>query len=691
MTRVLILIASLFFCVLASAQQDTLQLHEAVVDGARVVTKADRTIIHPSPQVLEASTSGYNLIRRLALPGIRVDEVSHAISTVTNDGEVQLRINDLEVTKADMLSLDMAAVESIEYIDNPGVRYGDGIAKVINITTRRATRGYTLGADLGNALTSLFGTNTVYTKFNRGKNEFSFNYTNDYTDVSDCSAYESAAYLLTTGETRTVTRRSVEQQRTSVGNNLQLNFNRKLDGRYQFQAKLTTGFTNSPTSRSRKLITDGPDSYYSTYNAADKSAQPTLDLYYDRQIDSTQAIRFNAVGTYINSDYRYAYDEGQGVAYTCDGHTYSLTSEAVYENKMKPFTLTAGVNFQQKYVSNDYAGSVSTANRMRFSNTYAFAQLSGFLFRRLSYVAGLGFTYTYTRRDDHRLHFNLFRPKLTLQYPLADGLKLRYAVELSQHVSQIANTSDVSVRVNSMEVEQGNPDLRHNSRLEQSLRLSFDRPQLSAFVEATYRRNANSNLDAYFRTDDNTFIHTQRNQEQCSMLDFTAFANWDILPQKLSVGGAGYLMRFINIGDDYRHFYTAFNWQAYANAYLGRFALSANASNGWNFMEGERESHNGYDLSLTASYQLVRQSQSRRNIGDITLSLTWLQPFDNDYKSSHAYVRNRYVSKYIESRSGYYSNMLYLSLTWNLSRGRQYQSVDQLLNNADRETGIMKM
>lgn len=665
----------------ANAQQDTIKLREIVIEGAKVATKADRSIIHPSAEIIKASTSGYDLIRRLSLPGIRVDEVNHTVTSLMNDGEVQLRINGIVVSKAEMLSVDMASVVSVEYIDTPSVRYGDGIAKVINIKTRRATNGYTLGADLTNSLTSLIGNNMAYAKYNRGKNEFSATYNNNYTHINDYGSFEKADYLLASGETKTITRQGIDQKKTSVGNELQLNFNRKQDNSYQFQAKLTADFTNNPTLRSRKQITDGSDSYLSTYNSSEKNFQPTIDLYYDRQIDSTQTIRINAVGTLISSDYGYSYDEGQDIAYTCDGRTYSLTSEAVYENRLRPFTLTAGVNYQQKYVSNDYAGNVIAANRMRFSNTYAFAQLSGKLFRRLNYVAGVGVSYIYTRRDDTQLDFTLLRPKLTLQYPMGRGFKLRYSMELGQHVSQIANTSNVVVRTNSMEVEQGNPDLRPNSRLQQSLRLSYDIPRLSSFVEASYRRNGNCNLDKYIRTDDNTFIHTQRNQEQCSMFDFTAYANCDIIPQKLNVGGAAYFYRFINIGDDYRHYHTAFDWQAYVNAYIGKLSLSLYADNGWNFMEGEREGHNGHNTYLTASYQL----------GDFNFSLTWQQPLESNHKSHCSYIRNRYVSKYTEQVCGYYSNMLYLGITWNMSHGRKYKAVNKRLNNSDRETGIMKM
>lgn len=181
----IIFFAALPFCTAANAQRDSLQLKETVITGAKTTTLADRTVIRPTAETLHAATSVYNLLARLALPGIRVDEISHAITSAQNDGTVQLRINGIIVDKAEMMSLETSAVLSVEYIDNPGVRYGDGIAKVINIKTRRATGGYVFGADLSSSPTTRVGNNAAFARLNRGKNEVTASYSNSYTDVTD--------------------------------------------------------------------------------------------------------------------------------------------------------------------------------------------------------------------------------------------------------------------------------------------------------------------------------------------------------------------------------------------------------------------------------------------------------------------------------------------------------------------------
>lgn len=57
------------------------------------------------------------------------------------------------------------------YDDSPGVRYGKNIAYVIDIHTRRASSGGSLGFNLTNALTTKLGSNDVYASVNRGKSQ----------------------------------------------------------------------------------------------------------------------------------------------------------------------------------------------------------------------------------------------------------------------------------------------------------------------------------------------------------------------------------------------------------------------------------------------------------------------------------------------------------------------------------------
>ena len=146
-----------------------ISLQEVEVKAARVIRKADRQTIYPTEVQKNSSSSGYSILQKLALPNIRVDETSCSVSAVDGRGTVQLRINGIIVGRDEMLAADPSSVTRIDFIDNPGVRYGEGIVYVIDIRTRRDDEGYTAGVSLTNALTSKIGNDLVYGKWNRKK------------------------------------------------------------------------------------------------------------------------------------------------------------------------------------------------------------------------------------------------------------------------------------------------------------------------------------------------------------------------------------------------------------------------------------------------------------------------------------------------------------------------------------------
>ena len=94
-------------------------------------------------------------------------------------------------------------------------------------------------------------------------------------------------------------------------------------------------------------------------------------------------------------------DEGGPYAYHVKGNTSSLIGEAIYENLLKPFTLSLGANYQLKYTRNTYTDDVDAINRLHNQYVYGFAQLKGNL-GALTYVAGLGVSnQRYTQGEAH--------------------------------------------------------------------------------------------------------------------------------------------------------------------------------------------------------------------------------------------------------------------------------------------------
>lgn len=182
------------FCVYAQSDDQLISLGEVKVKSAQVVNKPDGKLIYPSEVQKSSSNSSYSLLQKLGLSNIRVDDVGKSVSVIDQRGSVQLRINGILADKADMLSLDPKSIVKIDFIDSPGVRYGDGVAYVINILTRRVASGYSCGTELTPLLTLMNGNGYVYGRWNIGKNELALSYIVDYRDLYGGRQEEQADY-----------------------------------------------------------------------------------------------------------------------------------------------------------------------------------------------------------------------------------------------------------------------------------------------------------------------------------------------------------------------------------------------------------------------------------------------------------------------------------------------------------------
>ena len=673
----------LLFCLLAvytltSTAQDTekaVTLNEVTVKGARTIQKVDGQWIYPTKQQIENSATCYSLLAKLALPHIRVDEAMNSITALTNLGTVQVRINDVIASREDLQTLDMQGIDHIEFIDNPGVRYGEGIAYIINIKVKKPVSGYVIGTQLTNTLTTVNGNESLFGKINHGRSELALSYNLDYHNFKGAEYDERAAYELESGDIASIHRYSLNKQSKNISHNAQLTYSLS-DSNYVFQAKLSGSSDITPQQSHAKMALDGVP--YDEHSSS-RSSSPSLDLYYHQDFSRHQSLTANVVGTYIKTTGDTEDNEGTAYHYDINGRTYSLWSEAIYENRLKPFTFSAGAQYGQRYSHNFYQGDVDAVNEMHTSSLYLFSQLKGHL-GKLSYMGGLGASRRYYRQGNATQDLWFFRPKFTVSYPLTNRLKVKYDFEISQHTSQIALVSNVSIKQNSMETIIGNPDIHPNRVVSHQLKLSYSTPRFTSELQGYYRLNPHCNMEKYIRQDGH-FYQTQTNADnECSFFYVESYNQWDIIPEKLTATVYGGIYRFFNYGEDYTHTYTSFNGGCSLQAYLGRWTLGAYADNGWNFMEGEHRGHQAPAWYITCNYRMNDA---------FSISLYAQHPFSQHPLTNKTEVVSRYVQKEISQHCRDYGNMLTLKLSYQLDHGRKYRDIQRSMNHSDKETGIL--
>lgn len=523
----------------------SVEMKEVTVEAARVTKKLDGMLIVPSDAQREAATDGYSLLGKLSLPRIRVDEVMRTIVPLTNNGSVQLRLNGTLASKEDLLALDPKLVKNIDFIDNPGVRYGDGIGYVIDIRTKRNTTGYVLGADLSNAVTTLNGDNTVYAKLNHKNSELALTFNSSYNDHHGFRSSEMADYTLNNGSHYLVSRNQTDGRSRRFGNQFEIKYSLADSATYVFQASLSTEGSNTPGNYADFVYRDGTiEKSFRTIDVASSFA-PTLDLYFFHQLGKHQSITANVVGSSIYTDKRGYNGEEGDYAYGVNGRTWSLESEAIYENKLKPFTLSAGLGHSLSFTNNEYTGDVSALNKMRRGELYLFSEVKG-RWKRIGYSAGVGLANKTYSQENYSFNYWTFRPKLTLNYEILAGLNASYSFETYRRVSSHAMVSDARIRENSREWKVGNPNLQPSRVLKNILDVSYNGKRVSCGMNMEYRRDLGSNMSVYERTATDEFLYSQQNIGNIMMFVVQNYLRYDVVPEHLSVTLFGGINRFFS-------------------------------------------------------------------------------------------------------------------------------------------------
>ena len=654
-------------------------MKEVTVEAARVTKKVDGLLIIPSAAQREASTDGYSLLAKLSLPRLRVDEVMRTVTPLMNDGSVQIRLNGTLASKEDLLSLDPKLVKNIDFIDNPGVRYGEGIGYVIDIQTRRNTTGYVLGADLSNAVTTLNGGNTLYAKYNHKNSELALTFNSSYNDHRGFRSSETADYTLNNGSHYLVSRNQTAGRSRRFGNQFEIKYSLADSATYVFQANLSVGGGNTPGNYADFVYRDGTiEKSFRTINVS-SDFSPTLDLYFFHQLGKHQSITANVVGSSIYTDKRGYNGEEGDYAYEVNGRTWSLESEAIYENKLKPFTLSAGLEHSMSFTNNEYTGDVSAHNKVRRGELYLFSEVKG-RWKQLGYSAGVGVANKTYSQENYSFDYWTFRPKLTLSYEVLTGLSARYTFETYRRVSSYAMVSDAKIRENSREWKVGNPNLQPSRVIKNIFDISYNGSRVSCGANIEYRRDLGSNMSVYERTPTDEFLYSQQNVGNIMMIANQNYVRYDVVPERLSVTLFGGVFRFFNVSSLYRHYLTSYNYGGNVEAYLGRWTLTGYADNGWKFVEGEHEGRNGPAVYLGVSYRWKT----------CNLSLFMQHPFQQHPAIQRGKVLNENLHKEYIYRSRDLGNMIMLKFSWKLSRGKSYKEIEKKVQNeAYKQTGIM--
>ena len=662
---------------------DSVQLEEVVIKGARVVNRTDGKLIFPSEEMTKSASSGYTLLKMLPLPNVKVDDINETVSAANSlMGNVQVRINDVEATTADMQSLQPKEVEKVELIDRPGVRYGENVGIVLNIITRKVTSGYAVGASGTLVPKADMVKGNAYTKNNSGNNELSLNYSGYYRHSNGMNEVEHTEYLMADNKYSKVERNTNDIINRNTMHDIQARYSWINADGSAFLTTLSTSIDNNPRDfrKTDVAYSDGRNTT-ETIDNSEKTISPLLDLYFKTQLGKSQSLVANATGSYTHTDYAYLFiSDDKSFGYNTLGKTWSLKSEAMYENRMKPFTLSAGLRYAQKYIDNDYSGDATLVSQIHSSNIYAFSQIQGSLWK-IGYMVGLGLSREYYRQGETMYDRVWLRPKLNLSLPLSQHIRLNYTLTSAPASSKLQNMSGMSIITNGMEYSEGNPELIMARRDDHTLTLSYQSPRLYTQLMTFFRHNAHPAMQHVYRTEDDRFVKTFLEGRRIDLLMLQSYTNYDIIPQHLNAYISAEMLNIWNDGQNYSHRLTSFNFNIGLTAWLGNWTIMATMDNGYHFMENEYESRNIFSDFVSVSYKYK----------NITAGLFCQNLFKRNAKIEEVENHNRLAHKLLIAHNHNTSSAIGIKLTWKLSKGRNFKGIDRDTNSLkDTETGVAK-
>lgn len=678
-------------------QANSYLLKGVTVEAARVVEKVDRQIIFPTKEQVKTASNGYDLLDNLSLPTIIVNRAERKVLSLKG-GDVQIRINDVKASMQDVLALQPDEVTKVEFINVPGLKYGDSnLDAVINYQVRRRYAGYVGGVSTMQGTKAGFNNSDGYFKYNVKKSEFSLNYSFSYRSVEERSYESLGTYHLPTGETLHRNYLGYDSPFLYTTNNVQLGYNLSEPDKYTLNVRLNFYNHNSPVRGMNQLYQEsGKANQYLQNNRKMLEQIPSLDIYYSLNMPHDQNLALNLVGTYIGTDYQYRMREytfnkspDESVknapltdySYDATGRKRSLIGEGTYSKNWKQMALSVGGQYNISHTDNIYVGSSNADTELKYSNLYLFTQLQGQQ-KWFSYQVGVGATRSSIHQGENGYCKWLFRPQVTLQAKASDRLSFKWSSKITSDIPSLSDLSELRQYSNSFEARDGNSGLKPFTGYNNTLSASWNIPLMSVYLEGNWtyydKPIATSILPEKREDGSYLFVSKPENQKSHNYKHLLLTPEVHLIKDHLDLNLMCEYQNVKTKGLDYSHEFNYFSYGAEIRYMTGNWNIGYGAYKVEKSFWGEKTNGGEPTSNLAVTYNY-------KNWQFGVLGLFVFYPHGCVYKDE---LFNKYVQQKNKVRLADQGNMLVFAASFNFSHGRRYHTGSRKLNNSDRDNGI---
>lgn len=659
-------------------------LEEVTVTASSVINQHDRKIILPTAHQLKASTDGVSLLQHLQLNRIYVNPVQQTISS-TSKGDVQLRINGAKVEMQEVLSIRPEDVIRIEYHDEPGLRYGDNTAAVIDYIVRRHQTGGYVGLNNNTSPHIIFGNNSATAKINHKRSEWGVNYSGGYRSFNNYWRENSETFNYSDKPSFTRLEDGIPDNIKIRWNFVTLNYSYQEAEKWFINVALRGSFRyNKQNTQSTLYPVNNRDNSVDMKDCTESdSKSPSVDIYLQRNLKNNQSLILNTVGTYIDTYDDRFYQEKKHSGILTDifsatrGKKYSFIGEGIYEKNFTDSKISTGIRHQQSLTENRYAGTSSAETQMQEAYSSAYIEFSSKV-KRLKYSVGVQGSRSWFNQEGEGYQKYSILPRLRLTYHLSDNAFISYQGQISRSTPALSDMNNVEQLIDSLQMRRGNPNLKMSTVYNNTLNVDYHKGLFNGSLYVLYQYQQKPNMEETLR-EGKLFVRTFANQQSWQKLNpeltIKVGPIKDILSLSLTTG----INYFDSQGNNYHHTYT--NWYYRASAMASYKNWSAYFE-----IQNHRNDFYGETLNYGENYNMVNITY---RLKQLNIGVMCFNPFSNNYK-----VGSENFSSLAPSRNWVYmkesSRMFALTLSWNFSFGRKYESAERRLHNEDSNAGTLK-
>lgn len=658
------------------------ELQEIVIQAPKVIRKADMDVYHPSKSAVEHSQNGLQLLNNLMIPTLTV---SDALGTIQAAGQsVQVRINGRESSIEQVRTLLPETIKRVEWIDNPGLRYG-GASYVLNFIVSNPTVGGSFMAQARPALNQAWGFYMADAKFNTGRSQWevggNFKLTNKIKTHRDYT--ETFTYSDGTTLTRDETSRGGTMDNSFANAWASYSYIKPDTTVFMAEFGLFHKLTDKFLYNGLLSLSDGSDDILLTDSHGDKGGTPSLSLYWQQNLAHKQMfiVNFNS-SFYFGRSYSDYIEQLPGAAsYLTDIHTnikdrnQAYAIEADYIKNWRNGRFTAGASYTANRNRSQYESLGGDIFHQRQDKIYIFAEYFH-RFGKWTATAGMGVQYTdfLFKETNQGTHTWNPRPQATITYSLNQNHNFRLNFTSWQSTPSLAETNIVPQQLDGFQWRVGNQNLKTANSYMLTFRYGFNLPRVSGSFGVRAFTSPNA-ITPLLQWEGDKLITTYENSRGLQNLSFFLAPQIEVIPNWLMASGYIQFRMERMRGTGYTHHSNA--WSGNANIQLMHwgFVLSGQYVRAQRDLWGEKISW-GENLNIIDFSYNWKSWQFSAGV---------IMPFgkyNQGSKSLSKWNRN-------EQHMRLDMRMPYISVSYNLQWGRQKRGAQKLMDvdaNADRST-----